>query len=106
MPTFLELGAGQGLIGAGGVIFADAGGGWWIGFPVESEVIMNLGDHREVEESEIAHRVLRSAHTRIQRPEKVLAMVNSMERFRQRLPGIVLRKGIHFFVWIEGYRRD
>ena len=60
MPTFLGVMAGQGLTGAGGVIFADAGGGWWIVFPVESEGIMDGGDLREVKEIEMAHLDLRA----------------------------------------------
>jgi hypothetical protein len=29
---------GHGLTGAGGVIFVDAGVGWWIDFPVEGDI--------------------------------------------------------------------
>ena len=38
MPTFLWFMPGQGLTGAGGVIFVDAGVGWWIDLYVESDI--------------------------------------------------------------------
>jgi ParB-like chromosome segregation protein Spo0J len=66
---------------------------------------MESGHIREVKEIEIAHLDLRYAHTRIQRPERVLAMASSIERFGQILPVIVLRKGINSFVLIDGYLR-
>jgi len=56
--------AGQGLTGAGGVIFADVGGRWWIDFPVESEGIMEGGDLRELKEIGIARLALRYARKR------------------------------------------
>ena len=66
---------------------------------------MDSGHLREVKEIEMAHLVLRFAHTRIQRPERVLAMASSIERFGQILPVIVLREGVNFFVLIDGYLR-
>ncbi|MDI7262058.1 MAG: hypothetical protein QME90_19350, partial [Thermodesulfobacteriota bacterium] len=59
MAASLGLMPGQGLRGGGGAIFADAGVGWWIDFPVETEVIMDSGHLREVKEIEIAHLALR-----------------------------------------------
>jgi hypothetical protein len=91
----------MGLTGAGGVIFADAGGGWSIGFPVESEATLYLDIFGEAEEKEVAHRVLCYADTRIQRPEKVLAMAHCTERFRQILAGVLWREGWHCFVLIR-----
>ena len=67
---------------------------------------MESGQHlREVKEIEMAHLDLRYAHTRIQRPERVLAMANSIERFGQILPVIVLREGVNSFVLIDGFLR-
>jgi ParB-like chromosome segregation protein Spo0J len=60
---------------------------------------------REVREIEMAHLQLRYAHTRIERPEKVLALASSIERFGQILPVIVWREGDHCFVLIDGYLR-
>jgi ParB/Sulfiredoxin domain len=48
---------------------------------------------------------LRYAHTRIERPEKVLALASSIERYGQILPVIVWREGEHCFVLIDGYLR-
>jgi hypothetical protein len=98
--------AGQGLIGAGGVIFADAGGGWWIDFPVESEVIMDGGHHREVKEIQMAHLALRYAHSRVQRSERVLGLASSIEGFGPMIAVIVLRVGTHPFVLIDGTLRE
>ena len=96
---------GHGLTGAGGVIFVDAGVGWWIDLSVETEVIMDPGHLREVKEIEVAHLDLRYAHTRIQRPERVFALAISIERFGQILPVIVLREEINSFILIDGYLR-
>ena len=60
---------------------------------------------REVKEIEIAQLHLRYAHTRIEWPQKVLALASSMERFGQILPVIVLREGDNSFVLIDGYLR-
>jgi len=106
MSTLLGLMVGQGLTGAGGVIFADAGGGWWIDFPVESEVIMEGGDLRELKEIKMAHLALRYAHKRIQRSERFFALASSIERFGPMIAVIVLREGTHSFVLIDGTLRD
>jgi ParB-like chromosome segregation protein Spo0J len=97
--------AGQGLTRGGGVIFVDVRGGWSIDSPVESERVMEPGQVREIKEVEIAHLELRYAHTRIQRPERVMALASSIERFGQILPVIVLRQGTGAFVLIDGYLR-
>jgi hypothetical protein len=94
------------LTGAGGVIFADAGGGWWIDFRGESEVIMEGGDLREVKEIERAHLALRYAHKRIQRSERVFAPASSIERFGPMMVVIVLREGTYSSVLIDGSLRD
>jgi ParB-like chromosome segregation protein Spo0J len=96
---------GHGLIEANGVIFADVRGEWSIGFPVESERVMDPGHLREVKEIEIAQLHLRYAHTRIEGTQRVLALASSMERFGQILPVIVLRQGDNSFVLIDGYLR-
>ena len=96
---------GHGLTEAGGVIFVDAGVGWWIDFPVEGEVLMDSGHFREVKEIEIAQIDLRHAHTRIQRPERLSSLSGSIERFGQILPVIVLREGVNSFILIDGYLR-
>jgi ParB family transcriptional regulator, chromosome partitioning protein len=72
---------------------------------VEAEVLMDSGHLREVKEIEIAHLVLRFAHTRIHRPERVYALASSIERFGQILPVIVLREGMNSFGLIDGYLR-
>jgi ParB-like chromosome segregation protein Spo0J len=105
MLTFLLFGPGHGLTGLGGVIFVAVRGRWSIDFPVESEGDMDSGYLREVKEIEIAQLHLRYAHTRIQRPERVLALASSMERFGQILPVIVLREGVNSFVLMDGYLR-
>src|SRR3972149_5195065 len=66
---------------------------------------MDPGHLREVKEIEIAQLHLRYAHTRIEWPQKVLALASSMERFGQILPVIVLREGDNSFVLIDGYLR-
>jgi len=66
---------------------------------------MDPGHLREVKEVEIAQLHLRYAHTRIEWPERVLALANSMERFGQIVPVIVLREGNNSFVLIDGYLR-
>jgi hypothetical protein len=82
--------AGQGLTGAGGVISADAGGRWWIDFPVESEWIMEGGDLRELKEIGMAHLALRYAH----------------KRFGPVIAVIVLRERTHSFVLYDDDLRD
>ena len=95
---------GHGLTTTGGVIFVDARGTWSIDFPVESERVMDPGHLREVKQIEMALIHLRYAHTRMEWPEKVLALASSIERFGQILPVIVLREeGNHSFVLIDGY---
>jgi len=66
---------------------------------------MDPGDLREVKEIEIAQLHLRYAHTRIEWPEKVLALASSIERFGQILPVIVLREEGNCFVLLDGYLR-
>jgi len=66
---------------------------------------MDSGHLREVKEVEIAQLHLRYAHTRVEWPERVLALANSMERFGQILPVIVLREGDNSFILIDGYLR-
>jgi ParB family transcriptional regulator, chromosome partitioning protein len=66
---------------------------------------MDSGHLREVREIEMAQLQLRYAHTRIERPEKVLALASSIERYGQILPVIVWREGEHCFVLIDGYLR-
>lgn len=61
-------------------------------------------DYREVKEIEIARLDLRYAHSRIERPEKVLSLAGSLERLGQILPVIVLRQG-DGFVLLDGYLR-
>lgn len=66
---------------------------------------MDSGHLREVKEIEMAQLHLRYAHTRIEWPQRVLALAHSMERFGQILPVIVLKQGEHTFVLIDGYLR-
>ena len=66
---------------------------------------MDPGHLREVKEIEISQLRLRYAHTRIEWPERVLALASSMERFGQILPVIVLREEGNSFVLIDGYLR-
>jgi ParB family chromosome partitioning protein len=66
---------------------------------------MDPGHLREVKEIEIAELHLRYAHTRIEWPQRVLALASSIERFGQILPVIVLRDGVNSFVLIDGYLR-
>jgi ParB family transcriptional regulator, chromosome partitioning protein len=66
---------------------------------------MDPGGFREVKEIEMAELQLRYTHTRIERPEKVLALASSIERYGQILPVIVWREGEHCFVLIDGYLR-
>ena len=66
---------------------------------------MDPGHLREVKEIEIAQLHLRYAHTRIEWPQRVLALAHSIERFGQVLPVIVLREGGTSFVLIDGYLR-
>jgi len=66
---------------------------------------MDPGHLREVKEIEIAQLQLRYAHTRIEWPQRVLALANSIERFGQIIPVIVLRQGDNSFVLIDGYLR-
>ena len=76
-----------------------------IDFPVESERIVDPGGLREVKEIEIGQLQLRYAHTRIEWSQRVQALASSIERFGQILPVMVLRKGDHCFVLIDGYLR-
>ena len=57
---------------------------------------MDSGGLREVKEIEMAQLHLRYAHTRIEWPQRVLALASSIERFGQILPVIVLREGDQF----------
>jgi ParB/RepB/Spo0J family partition protein len=66
---------------------------------------MDSGDLREVREIEMAQLQLRYAHTRIERPDRILVLASSIERFGQVLPVIVLREGDNSFVLIDGYLR-
>src|SRR3990172_9691975 len=66
---------------------------------------MDPGHLREVKEIEIAQLHLRYAHTRIEWPQRVLALASSIERFGQILPVIVLREEVNSFVLIDGYLR-
>jgi len=66
---------------------------------------MDSGHLREVKEIEIAQIHLRYAHTRIEWPERAIALASSIERFGQILPVIVLREGVNSFVLIDGYLR-
>jgi len=66
---------------------------------------MDPGHLREVKEIEIGQLHLRYAHTRIEWPQRVLALAHSIERFGQILPVIVLREGDTSFVLIDGYLR-
>jgi ParB-like chromosome segregation protein Spo0J len=66
---------------------------------------MDAGHLREVKEIEIAQIHLRYAHTRIEWPERAIALASSIERFGQILPVIVLREGVNSFVLIDGYLR-
>src|SRR3972149_213284 len=68
-------------------------------------MVMDPGHLREVKEIEIAQLHLRYAHTRIQWPQRALALTSSIERFGQILPVIVLREGVNSFVLIDGYLR-
>jgi ParB-like chromosome segregation protein Spo0J len=95
----------RGWTAVDGAIFVDGGGGWSIAFPVVSEKGMDPGDFREVREIEMAQLHLRYAHTRIEWPQRVLALAHSIERFGQVLPVIVLREGGTSFVLIDGYLR-
>ncbi len=66
---------------------------------------MGPGGLREVKEIEIAQLHLRYAHTRIEWPQRVLALASSIERFGQILPVIVLRGEGNSFVLLDGYLR-
>jgi ParB-like chromosome segregation protein Spo0J len=66
---------------------------------------MDPGHLREIKEIEIDQLHLRYAHTRIEWPQRVLALASSMERFGQILPVIVLREGDNSFILIDGYLR-
>ena len=66
---------------------------------------MDPGHLREVKEIEMVQLHLRYAHTRIEWPQRVLALANSIERFGQILPVIVLKEGDNSFVLIDGYLR-
>jgi ParB/RepB/Spo0J family partition protein len=66
---------------------------------------MDPGHLREVKEIEMGQLHLRYAHTRIEWPQRVLALASSIERFGQILPVIVLREEGNSFVLIDGYLR-
>lgn len=66
---------------------------------------MDSGYFREVKEIEIGQVQLRYAHTRMEWPEKVMALASSIERIGQILPVIVLREGGQGFVLLDGYLR-
>ena len=66
---------------------------------------MDPGHLREVKEIEIAQLHLRYAHTRIEWPQRVLALASSIERFGQIIPVIALREGKDSLVLIDGYLR-
>src|SRR4030042_3324873 len=66
---------------------------------------MDSGHLREVKEIEIAQLHLRYAHTRMEGPQRVLALASFIERFGQILPVIVLREGVNSFILIDGYLR-
>jgi len=66
---------------------------------------MDPGHLREVKEIEIAQLHLRYAHTRIEWPQRVLALASSIERFGQILPVIVLREEGNSFILLDGYLR-
>ena len=104
MPALFWRVPERSLTAAGGVIFADVRDRWSIDSPVVSERVMDPGDCREVREIEMAQLQLRYAHTRIEWPQRVLALASSLERFGQILPVIVLREG-NSFVLIDGYLR-
>jgi ParB-like chromosome segregation protein Spo0J len=105
MPVSWSFVPGHGLTAGRGVIFVDARGRWSIDSPVESEVVMDPGDRREVKEIEMAQLHLRYAHTRIEWPQRVLALASSIERFGQILPVIVLKEEGNSFVLLDGYLR-
>lgn len=66
---------------------------------------MDSGYFREVKEIEMGQVHLRYAHTRMEWPEKVLALASSMERIGQILPMIVLREEGQGYVLLDGYLR-
>ena len=66
---------------------------------------MDSGYFREVKEIEMGQVHLRYAHTRMEWPEKVLALASSIERIGQILPVIVLREEGQGFVLLDGYLR-
>ncbi|RPJ11516.1 MAG: hypothetical protein EHM36_01260, partial [Deltaproteobacteria bacterium] len=68
-------------------------------------MVMDPGHLREVKEIEIAQLQLRYGHTRIEWPQRVLALASSIERFGQILPVIVLRGEGNSFVLLDGYLR-
>jgi len=68
-------------------------------------MVMDPGHLREVKEIEIAQLHLRYGHTRIEWPQRVLALASSIERFGQILPVIVLRGEGNSFVLLDGYLR-
>ena len=59
----------------------------------------------EIREIEIDHLVLRYAHTRVKRPERVSSLVGSIERSGQIVPVITVKEGDFCFVLIDGYLR-
>jgi len=69
--------------------------------PVSSSIESMDGRLREIKEVEITKLHLRYAPTRIERPERVLALAASIERVGQIIPVIALRT----FVLLDGYLR-
>ena len=59
----------------------------------------------EIREIEIGCLVLRYAHTRVARPERVSSLVSSIERSGQIVPVITVKESDFCFVLIDGYLR-
>jgi ParB-like chromosome segregation protein Spo0J len=66
---------------------------------------MDHGHIRNVEEIEIAHLILRYAHTRLHRPEMLSSLVGSIARCGQIIPVITLKEAPDCFVLLDGYLR-
>jgi ParB family chromosome partitioning protein len=67
--------------------------------------IMEFFEAIAVKEIEIAHLNLRYAHTRIHRPEAVLLLAGSLERFGQLTPVISLSRSPVSYILLDGYLR-
>lgn len=59
----------------------------------------------EIREIEMSSHVLRYAHTRVKRPERVSSLVSSIERCGQIVPVITVKESDFCFVLIDGYLR-